>query len=138
MWRDIWRCKEDMRQGLRLEKVKAHSTWQDVLLRKIPHVHRVGNGRVDEGAKVAARAAEREAPTKTFNAQLKKALAWCKWVLSYAAAWKDDVEPSEGGESNDARWVRGRRLREGGRGLPHELWKLKGEILCRSRRKAMK
>ena len=130
MWRDIWRYMEELGLGLRLEKVKAHTSWNDVLLRKISHVHHVGNGRVDEGAKAAARAAEKEAPTKAFNAQLKKALAWCKWVLCYAAAWKDDVDPVER-VNRDEGWIRGGGFGDGGEGLPHELWKLKGEFLCR-------
>ena len=76
MWKEVWKYMDEMGGGLRLWKVKAHTSCLDVLTRRIAHVHHIGNGRADEAAKAAARAAEREAPTASFNLQVKRAFAW--------------------------------------------------------------
>ena len=132
MWRDVWFYIEQIGDGLKLEKGKAHTTWHEVLSGKTLHVHHVGNGRADEGAKAAAQAAEREAPTRSFNEQLKKALAWYRWILDYASAWEDDVDPDVQGSAGDSEAAQ----LEGGapcadQGMPHELWKIRREVLCR-------
>jgi ribonuclease HI len=83
LWRQVWFMLDEIGGDVRMVKVKAHTTWADVLPRRIRHVDHVGNDLADKAAKRAAQAAEAESPTAGFNGQLRRALVWFRWVLSY-------------------------------------------------------
>ena len=122
-------------QGVKVIKVKAHTTWWDVLVGNISDREHKGNSIVDRAAKTATDAAERAAPTKSFNKQLRGALLWLKWVPKYTLEWAHDVDGDEtgGGEEGGVRRA-ARHEEEQKRGLEvleHELWSAGGTIVCR-------
>ena len=136
LWRQVWvHWKELEGQGVQVIKVKAHTSWWDVLSGVIPHIDHVGNAMADRAAKQATEAAESLAPTGYFVKQLRGALRWLKWVLMYTFEWAGDTEADNAHELEGV----GQR-RRGGMGvenrvryevLRHELWRVKGSFVCR-------
>ena len=66
-------------------KAKAHTSWWDVLAGRIAARDRAGNHLADQEAKKALYFAKKEAPAETFNAQLRRATDWTRWLVKYAA-----------------------------------------------------
>ena len=138
LWREIWGYLRELKgQEVQVVKVKAHTSWWDVLEGRISHREHVGNSMADKAAKEATAAAERLAPTATFSKQLQHALSWLKWILKYTVEWTDDVEVDvkevkEGNVKATART----RMEGGGASrvdgdLGHELWSRRGQLECR-------
>ena len=118
-----------------MKKVKAHTTWIQVLTRVITRKNHVGNGWADQATKEAQSAAERLSPTQGVTAQMRRAVLWLKWAAKYTAEWTKDIDADE--EDKDRR--RKERRRDGGGqeegrlhgSLGHEVWQ-KGEMaVCR-------
>ncbi len=134
IWKDIWFYIEELGDDVRFVKVKAHTTWMDVLLGRTEHVHHYGNDLADQAAKAATRAAEADSPAAGANAQLRRALAWMKWLITYVGGWSDDVDPLERqghdiGDDEARKMARACRKVAGV--ITHEVWKLSDEMLCR-------
>ncbi len=132
IWRDVWRLVEDIGPGVTVRKVRAHTTWWDVLAGRITPFLRWGNAEADRAAKEALRIAISEAPHQAYNAQLARAFLWSKWIVEYAASWvhdttrhAEDVDEAAlgGGAAVRARAPRGT--------LPHEIWQTSAHTLCR-------
>ncbi len=132
IWREVWHLVDEIGPGLSVLKVRAHTTWWDVIAGKIDPFHRWGNAEADRSAKEALRVAIAEAPHHAYNAQLARAFLWAKWITEYAAFWVDDTTHSpedvgeaalSGGASRQVRAPRGT--------LPHEIWQTTTQILCR-------
>ena len=131
---DLWRLVFDRLEELEEQgevavlKVKAHTSWFDVLSGKITPREQFGNWLADSAAKKATAASEAEAPTIPFNAQLKKALAWIRWAACYSTNWVQDITPQ-------FRPVPiappGNTWEFGDMDLRHERWLIGGRALCR-------
>ncbi len=134
LWRRVWFLLDELGDEVRIVKVKAHTTWADVLLLRVRHIDHVGNDLADKAAKMAAQAAEAESPTSSFNGQLRKALVWLRWVLDYLTGWVDDVEPlpEQHQEELDAKQGELCRLANAPKdGISHELWRVGSCLMCR-------
>ena len=98
----VWRILNELEgQGIAVVKVRAHTSWWDVLSGSIAHIDHVGNSLADKAAKSATAAAESLAPTATFHKQLRSALGWLKWVLKCTFEWVADTEGAEAPEGNE-------------------------------------
>ncbi len=132
IWRDVWRLVEDIGPGVSILKVRAHTTWWDVLAGRIEPFLRWGNDKADRAAKEALRIAISEAPHHGYNAQLSRAFLWAKWIVAYAASWVQDTTHSADdmdGSMLGAGAVARTRAPRGT--LPHEVWQTSSHILCR-------
>ena len=121
------------RGGIEIVKVKAHTTWWDVLAKKITARNRAGNHSADQEAKKALQEAKREAPVSSFNAHLARAALWTRWLVRYAENFVNDTTP-------DPEQADGQRILAGEGGalhprqrttMTHEKWSSGGRILCR-------
>ncbi len=132
IWRDVWHLIEEIGPGLSVQKVRAHTTWWDVLAGRISPFHRWGNAEADRSAKEALRVAISEAPHHAYNAQLARAFLWARWIAEYAASWVSDTthSPEDVVESSLADNTV-RQAREPRGTLPHEIWQTSTHILCR-------
>ncbi len=132
IWREVWCLVEDIGPGVEVRKVKAHTTWWDVVAGRIDPFLRWGNDLADKAAKEALRAAVAEAPHYSYNAQLARAFLWAGWVAEYAANWVDDTthshEQAEGAVEGAGMRVHQRRARGT---MPHEVWRTATRTLCR-------
>ncbi len=132
IWREVWCLAEDIGPGIEVRKVRAHTTWWDVVAGRIDPFLRWGNDLADRAAKEALRAAVAEAPHHSYNAQLARAFLWAGWVAEYAASWMDDTthsqEQAEGAVAEDG--MRGHQRRVRGT-MPHEVWRTATRTLCR-------
>ncbi len=134
LWRQVWFLLEELGDDIRIVKVKAHTTWADVLLRRVRHIDHVGNDMADKAAKRAAQAAEAESPTAGFNGQLRRAFVWLRWVLDYLAGWVNDVEPlpeQQQRELDDKHTELVGLANAPKEGISHELWRVGSCLLCR-------
>ena len=132
LWREVSDVYEDIGGGVEIRKVRAHTSWWDVLSGRITARDRAGNGLADLAAKEAMREAMRESPTHSFNAQLARAVLWGKRLLKYAKNWVEDATLAQ------EQAVRGMRAaaahHDGGRQrgtMTHEKWKIGPSIACR-------
>ena len=112
-------------------KVRAHTTWWDVLAGRITARDRAGNHLADQEAKKALYLAKKEAPAEAFNAQLRRATDWAKWLVKYAANFIADtsIDQEQAERSRAEEWA-------GGEGrqritMTHEKWKVGKKYLCR-------
>ena len=124
---------EDIGGGVDIIKVKAHTTWWDVLAGKVTARNRAGNHLADQEAKHALREAKREAPAGGFNAQLARAVLWTRWVLRYADSFVKDtsVDPEQADLARAQEVVgAGAGRRERGT-MTHERWRMGVEVSCR-------
>ena len=87
VWRDIWFYLDDLGEGVAIAWVKGHTSWFDVLMRRVTPQQHKGNAMADEAAKVARQRAERLAPATAFNGCIHRAVTWLKWLLDYATDW---------------------------------------------------
>ncbi len=132
IWRDVWRLVEDIGPGVSIRKVRAHTTWWDVLAGRIEPFLRWGNAEADKAAKEALRSAISEAPHHAYNAQLARAFLWSKWIVEYAASWVQDTTHSAEDVDESALGVGAVVQARVPRGtLPHEIWQTSTHILCR-------
>ena len=136
LWRKVWFLLNELEgQEVHVLKIKAHTTWWDVICGAIPYVDHLGNTMADKAAKEGMAAAESLAPTTAFRRQLQAALTWLKWVLMYTFEWVGDVEAE--GAQEEGRGVSGQVVGASGGSLPrfdklqHELWKVRDELACR-------
>ena len=99
LWRVVWDELDASRARGKVEvvKVKAHTTWLDALHKRISPLDQYGNWLADNAAKACAQYSESRAPTRSFNAEVKKAVAWLQWAARCAANWTEDIEPVEMG-----------------------------------------
>ena len=97
LWRRVFdRLEELQGQGeVAVVKVKAHTSWYDLLNRRISAKEQYGNWLADSAAKSATAASENEAPAGGFNEQLRTALAWVRWAARYSSEWVEDIAPSQ-------------------------------------------
>ncbi len=132
IWREVWHLIEEIGPGLSVRKVRAHTTWWDVIAGRIDPFLRWGNAEADKAAKEALRAAISEAPHHAYNAHLARAFLWAKWVAGYSSCWVDDTtHPPEAGEESAAGAAVSQRVRAPRGTLPHEVWQTSTRILCR-------
>ena len=136
VWRDIWFYLEDLGEEVKIEWVKSHTSWFDVLMKRLTPQQFKGNGLADAAAKAARQRAERMAPAAAFNGHIYRAASWLKWLLDYATEWphkgRDEEEMGENGGGVD--------MKEGGHGegvaqeggkLKHEIWRMGARLICR-------
>ena len=134
LWRTVWDLLDaaKKRGEVRVSKVKAHTGWYELLQRKIDPRSQYGNLLADSAAKEAAARSEKEAPTASFRAQTRQALAWIRWIIKYIAGWISDTEaaasPSSFGKVKGEVAV---PFQFGESYMKHELWQIGGEITCR-------
>ena len=134
LWRAVWTTVEDYEGDIKVSWVKGHTTWIDVLERKIsPHQH-VGNDAADTAAKRARKWAEDTAPTRGYYAHLRRAHSWYKWVLDFITDWpykeeKQEREKKEEEEEEGRNNKAGRR--EASTVIKHEVWRTGRKLLCR-------
>ena len=130
IWRDIWMRMRDIGEGVEVVKVRAHTTWWDVIWGRITAKDQGGNDVADREAKRALKEALRLSPTAAVRAGIARAISWARWIAAYASGWVKDTEELE-------RRRTGRRMGEvaGGVGLRttlgHEIWDIKGNWVCR-------
>ena len=136
LWRKIWWMLNELEgQEVSVVKVKAHTGWWDVLSGRISHIDHVGNAMADQAAKAATDAAEAMAPTVSFRKQLSNALLWLKWALVSTVEWVTDVDADEVQAANSPGM--NRRVgaldsaRDANEALRHELWSVRGKLVCR-------
>ena len=132
LWRVVWDELEVARARgcVDVLKVKAHTTWLDVLHRRISPRDQYGNWLADHAAKACAQYSENQAPTRSINIEVKKAVAWLRWAARCAADWTEDIEPAEL-SANDQRKD---NVQEGVYAYPHlrhELWAVGARAVCR-------
>ena len=99
LWRTFWWLMEEIKgaggqehKGIVIQKVKAHTTWSDVMEGKARQFDYVGNAAADKAAKEALAVAKAEALAEAFNAAVATAVLWAKWMVGYSAIW-DPVCP---------------------------------------------
>ncbi len=132
IWREVWHRINELGAGVEVIKVRAHTSWFDVVAGRIDPFLRWGNFEADRSAKEALQVAVGEAPHHAYNAQLARAFLWAKWVVSYAASWVDDTTHSpEGAEEAVGRTSAQRQPRPPRGTLPHEVWQTASRVLCR-------
>ena len=133
IWREVWDVCEDIGEGAEIVKVKAHTSWWDVLGGRITARNRAGNHLADYEAKKALRLAKLEAPAGAFNAHLRRATLWAKWLVKYATNFvKDTTMDQEQAERCRAQTDEGARVEGKQRAtMTHEKWKLGERLLCR-------
>ena len=134
LWREVWDLLEEVRMKgqVHIVKVKAHTGWDELLRRKISPKDQYGNWLADAAAKAGAARSEKQAPAAPFHAQVKKALAWLKWVGRYSTEWINDTEynpvpKAVSRVSNDP----ADGCNFGGAHLKHELWTVGNRVACR-------
>ncbi len=135
LWRDIWRAMDEAGDGIEVVKIKAHTSWEDVLNGVVTLRGQKGNAMADATAKAALEVVRRSAPTSSFDNYLARAMAWHKWVLGYAATWGDrvDMESTAAEELKEKEDEKhgapaAARLRTT---LSHELWTDRNNVTCR-------
>ena len=134
LWRTVWDLLEESRAKgtVDIVKVKAHTGWAELLLRKISPRDQYGNWLADEAAKEGAARSEKEAPAAPFRAQLHKALSWLRWIGRYATEWVNDIEfdPSLKVPAT-RRDAASCAFDLGGAYMKHELWQIGRRETCR-------
>ena len=134
-WRKVWRKMEEVGEWVKVEKVKAHSSWWEVVGGKISYMDYQGNKAADKAAKEALKVALAKAPTGDFNAALMRAVAWARWITTYAGLWADKIKEEEDkGEEAVRKTEEERGEEEDSRirsTLPHDWWKRRRQLLCR-------
>ena len=65
-------------------KVKAHTSWWDVLAGRMSARKRAGIDLADHEAKKALREGKKSAPITSFSGHLRRALMWADWLLKFA------------------------------------------------------
>ena len=135
LWREVWALLEGRGNAVTVKKVKAHTSWADVIEGRVSHMDHVGNAAADKAAKEALSVAKREAPADAFNSALATAMLWSRWIVDYATTW--DTLHQEEQDEGDVAAARGeeeqrsnQQVKQRG-SLPHELWKGSGRTLCR-------
>ena len=140
LWRDFWAIVEEIggdkagTGGVAIEKVKAHSTWADIVEGRVNQSDHVGNNAADKAAKEALAVAKSDSPATEFNAAIARAVLWAKWIMNYTRVWDptwpDEVEKAEealvreaGQEGGSERAVR--------QSVEHELWERREGLRCR-------
>ena len=135
IWREIWPIMEDRGELITVQKVKAHTSWADVVEGRVSHMNHVGNAAADKAAKEALRVAKSEAPTDAFNSALAAAMLWSRWIIDYATTWDSlHQEEQEEGDAAAEREREEQRAQEQVKhrgSLAHELWKGRGRTECR-------
>ena len=96
LWKKVWAILKDLEgQEVVVQKVKAHTTWIQVLTRTITYKNHIGNGWADQAAKEAQSAAEQMSPTQGVRAQMRRAVLWQKWAAKYTVEWTKDIDADE-------------------------------------------
>ena len=95
LWRQVWHLMDEIGDGVRVSKVKAHTSWWDVWDGKITLRDRGGNEAADAAAKAMLNEALLEAPIRNFSVQAARAMLWAKWIVKYASDWLDDADPMD-------------------------------------------
>ena len=134
LWRQVWDRLDEIGPGVRVCKVKAHLTFQDVLGGRIPWSNWIGNGIADAWAKAACDYAMRTAPTQWIHAEWHKACTFYRWAVRIAAEWRTDTEPTQPVDTPKSvpapRPRRKRQLSADHR--PHEIWRSRNHAWCRA------
>ena len=100
----------------------------------ITYMDHKGNTAADRAAKEALKVGMAKAPIKEYNAALARAVLWARWVVKYAGFWAERGNAEE--EEGEVRAERGELEEEGKERaarntLTHDIWKRKGQLLCR-------
>ena len=130
LWRSVFDKLEELKdQGeVSVVKVKAHTSWWDLLSNRITPKEQFGNWLADTAAKAATAASEADAPTAGFNDQVKTALAWVRWAARYSTDWVKDIAPCQMpavSPPTERAWEYGDTH------LRHEKWSVGQRALCR-------
>ena len=128
IWIQVWRKMEDIGEGVTVTKVKAHSTWWEVLSGVITARNRGGNALADSEAKKALKEALRESPIAEGNAYVVRAVAWAKWIAQYSKNWVEDTSANGDGRAEEEQSELTMHSRTT---MSHELWDEGGKLLCR-------
>ena len=134
LWKEIWELKKEVGEGIRVVKVKAHTSWWDVLFGRISARDRGGNDIADKEAKKALKEALKQSPTASVNAYIARAVGWARWIAEYATGWIQDAtveaeeEVEEGERRGNEREATGGSTRST---MGHEIWDVKGMWVCR-------
>ena len=133
LWREVWDKYEDVGGGIEVVKVKAHTSWWEVLAGRISARDRAGNDLADKEAKKALKEAIKSSPIAAFNGHLARAVEWAKWMLRYAESWKDDTTVGQE-QADELERHNEEEAGGGGKGratMTHEKWEVGGEVACR-------
>ena len=77
-WRQVWQRMDEIGEWVTVEKVKAHTSWWEVMGGRITYVDHQGNKAADRVAKEALKVAMAKAPIKDYNAALARAVLWAR------------------------------------------------------------
>ena len=102
-WREVWSKMEEVGQWVKIEKVKAHTAWWEVMEGTFSHMDYHGNKAADRAAKEALNVGLLKAPTGEFKAAIARAVVWARWIIRYAGAWRERAEDEERGERREGR-----------------------------------
>ena len=133
LWREVWDKYEDVGGGIEVVKVKAHTSWWEVLAGRISARDRAGNDLADKEAKKALKEAIKSSPIAAFNGHLARAVEWAKWMLRYAESWKDDTTVGQE-QADELERHSEEEAGGGGKGratMTHEKWEVGSEVACR-------
>ena len=74
LWRVVWDELDIVRARGTVEvlKVKAHTTWLDILYKRISPKDQLGNWLADHAAKMCAKYSESQTPARSFNAEVRR------------------------------------------------------------------
>ena len=128
LWRQVWHLMDEIGDGVRVSKVKAHTSWWDVWDGKITLRDRGGNEAADAAAKAMLNEALLEAPIRNFSVQAARAMLWAKWIVKYASDWLDDADPMD-----DVPAVPAERRERGeseSNKLEHQVWEVGSLSMC--------
>ena len=138
LWRSVWDQLDQVRAigPVEFKKVKAHTSWMDLLNRVISPKGQFGNWLADLGAKACTKASEAMAPASAFESESRKATAWLSWAARCAASWIHDTDtPQTSGpralSPTDAADSTGVATDFGEAAMRHELWTERSHTLCR-------
>ena len=129
IWKRIWAVLSEF-GDFRLDKVKAHTTHEDVVEGFISAHLQAGNAAADYFAVEARKAAEQASPTARYLAHYARARLWYKAVAAAIANWEVDTQADEAG--NPAEQEEGPASGDRhGQPPRHELWEWGRAWLCR-------
>ena len=87
LWRQFWTLINEIGDGVRICKVKAHVSFGRVQSGAMSVVDWCGNGLADTWAKSACSLAVQKSLVVRYHAAWAKAIAWYRWVTRFATEW---------------------------------------------------
>ena len=134
LWKQIWHRLRELEGMVRVEKVKAHLTYQHVLDGRMSWAAWIGNGIADLWAKRGCAEASRLSPADWAHSEWSKACAVYTWAACIAAEWITDTQTTSipADPPTPARAIKVKTKRKyRPPSTHHEIWRTKNNGWCR-------